>query len=243
MRRMEESMIRNCSLEEISDGRLYSENDMVKADTNNCQGCRSVCCHGMGSTIILDPFDIYRLTIGLEVTFEQLLSDKVELNVVDGIILPNLKMNATKNQCSFLDENKRCMIHGYRPGICRLFPLGRYWESEDSFKYILQKGQCKKDNLSKIKVKKWLDTKDLDAYNKFIIEWHKYVKKIESSVEQINQKAAKEPEFAQTAATQVKTICMYTVKTFFITPYDKETEFYGQFYERLKTAINALGMD
>ena len=27
-------MIRNCSLEEISDGKLYSENDMVKADTN-----------------------------------------------------------------------------------------------------------------------------------------------------------------------------------------------------------------
>lgn len=26
-------MIRNCSLKEISDGRLYRENDMVKADT------------------------------------------------------------------------------------------------------------------------------------------------------------------------------------------------------------------
>ena len=40
-------MIRNCSLEEISDGKLYSENDMVKADTNQCQGCNSVCCHGI----------------------------------------------------------------------------------------------------------------------------------------------------------------------------------------------------
>ena len=44
-------MIRNCSLEEISDGKLYSENDMVKADTNQCQGCNSVCCHGMGDSI------------------------------------------------------------------------------------------------------------------------------------------------------------------------------------------------
>ena len=41
-------MIRNCSLEDISDGKLYTENDMVKADTNNCAGCKSVCCHGMG---------------------------------------------------------------------------------------------------------------------------------------------------------------------------------------------------
>ena len=54
-------MIRNCSLEEISDGKLYSENDMVKTDTNQCQGCNSVCCHGMGDSIVLDPYDICRL--------------------------------------------------------------------------------------------------------------------------------------------------------------------------------------
>ena len=29
-------MIRQESLEEISDGKLYSENDCVKADTGNC---------------------------------------------------------------------------------------------------------------------------------------------------------------------------------------------------------------
>ena len=31
-------MIRQESLEEISDGKLYSENDCVKADTGNCAG-------------------------------------------------------------------------------------------------------------------------------------------------------------------------------------------------------------
>ena len=85
-------MIRNCSLEEISDGKLYSENDMVKADTNQCQGCNSVCCHGMGDSIVLDPYDICRLTRQLQMPFESLVEKHLALNVVDGVILPNQKM-------------------------------------------------------------------------------------------------------------------------------------------------------
>ena len=77
-------MIRNCSLEEISDGKLYSENDMVKADTNQCQGCNSVCCHGMGDSIVLDPYDICRLTRQLQMPFESLVEKHLALNVVDG---------------------------------------------------------------------------------------------------------------------------------------------------------------
>ena len=90
-------MIRNCSLEEISDGKLYSENDMVKADTNQCQGCNSVCCHGMGDSIVLDPYDICRLTRQLQMPFESLVEKHLALNVVDGVILPNLKMAGEMN--------------------------------------------------------------------------------------------------------------------------------------------------
>ena len=79
-------MLRDCTLEDISDGKLYSENDMVKADTNSCNGCKSVCCHGMGKTIVLDPYDTYRLTAQFKCSFEDLLKDRLELNVVDGVI-------------------------------------------------------------------------------------------------------------------------------------------------------------
>ena len=39
-------MLRDIDLNEISDGRLYTANDMVKADCMGCQGCAS-CCQGM----------------------------------------------------------------------------------------------------------------------------------------------------------------------------------------------------
>ena len=152
-------MIRQESLEEISDGKLYSENDCVKADTGNCAGCRQVCCKGMEASIVLDPYDVYRLTQKTGKSFNELINDKIEINIVDGIMLPNMRMDPDTNACGFLLSDNRCAIHDARPGVCRMFPLGRYWEDDTHFKYILQKGQCNKDNLFKIKVKKWIENR------------------------------------------------------------------------------------
>lgn len=124
-------MERNIDLNEISDGRLYGSNDMVKADCGSCEGC-SACCRGMGSSVVLDPFDVYRLTTGLQTTFQSLLSRALELNAVDGIILPNLKMAGEEEVCPFLNEKGRCIIHPLRPGFCRLFPLAVFMRTEAS---------------------------------------------------------------------------------------------------------------
>ena len=145
-------MKRNIDMKEISDGNLYDLNDMVKADCNDCKGC-SACCRGMEQSIILDPLDIYHLTTELGMSFEELLAGAIELNVVDGVILPNLKMKTDTDSCFFLNTDGRCSIHAFRPGICRLFPLGRFYENHD-FKYFLQVHECKNPNKTKVKVKK-----------------------------------------------------------------------------------------
>ena len=152
-------MRREQTLEEISDGKLYDSNDMVKADCHDCEGCCD-CCQGMGDSVILDPFDVHRLSIGLKKPVEQLLQEYLELGVTDGNILPHLRMAGEKEQCVFLNSQGRCSIHAIRPGFCRLFPLGRFYEN-NGFKYILQIHECPKTNRSKIKVKKWIDTPDL----------------------------------------------------------------------------------
>ena len=77
-------MKRYVSLEDISDGHLYTSEDLVKAGCGDCKGC-SDCCKSMADTIILDPLDAFRLTTGLSCTFEALLTDRLELGVVDGI--------------------------------------------------------------------------------------------------------------------------------------------------------------
>ena len=62
-------MKRYVNLEDISDGRLYTANDMVKADCGDCAGC-SACCQSMADTIILDPLDVFRLTSNLNCSFD-----------------------------------------------------------------------------------------------------------------------------------------------------------------------------
>lgn len=94
-------MKRQVTMEEISDGKLYTSNDLVKADCGDCEGCHA-CCTGMGSSIVLDPLDIVRICRGTGAAFETLLAGKIELNVVDGIILPNLKMAGAEDGCGFL---------------------------------------------------------------------------------------------------------------------------------------------
>lgn len=215
-------MKRQVNLSDISDGKLYTINDMVKADCNDCSGCFS-CCQGMGSSIILDPYDIYLLSTHLNLSFEQLLANKIELNIVDGVILPNLKMEGESEQCVFLSDAGRCSIHKFRPGICRLFPLGRYYENR-SFRYFLQVNECKRETRTKVKVKKWLDTPDLKNHETFVNEWHYLLVDVEALLmrEMEDQKR--------------KEITMYLLVQFYQKPYRNEIDFYTQVNERIEEA-------
>lgn len=219
-------MKRNVSLEEISDGRLYGANDMVKADCHGCHGC-SDCCRGMGNSIILDPYDVYRLTTGLGKSLQELLEKEVELNVVDGVILPNLKMGGKEESCAFLNQEGRCSIHAYRPGICRLFPLGRYYEN-GAFRYFLQKGQCAAAH-SKVKVSKWIDTPELGKNTEFVTRWHYMMNDVEELV-----RDNEDDNFR-------KNLNLFILNTFYLKPYSTDLDFYQQFEERCKQYEQVCG--
>lgn len=222
-------MKRQVSLEEISDGRLYGKNDMVRVGCGGCRGCSS-CCRGMGSSAILDPLDMFRLTAQLSLSFEELMRDKIELNVVDGVILPNLKMDEEDEACGFLDAEGRCGIHPYRPGVCRLFPLGRYYEEGEggrSFRYFLQVHECPAPNKTKVKVARWLDVPDLDRYEQFTARWHYFLEDVEARLEWETDEG-------------VKNIDLFILKLFYIRPYDSGRDFYAQFGERIDLARETL---
>lgn len=218
-------MKRDIDIKEISDGKLYTANDMVKTDCHDCIGC-SDCCRGMGSSILLDPMDIWRLTSNLQTDFNSLLDKYVELGMVDGLIVPNLKLAGDGESCSFLTAEGRCGIHTFRPGICRLFPLGRIYE-ENGFKYFLQVHECAKTDKTKIKVKKWLGISDIKAYEKFVWDWHDFVNKCEEALVELEER-------------QQKVLTLYLLKTFYQTTYPADN-FYEEFYKRLNNAKEMFG--
>lgn len=220
-------MKREVDINEISDGKLYDANDLVKADCNDCKGCCD-CCKGMGESITLDPYDVYRLITGLNVSFEILLADKVALDMYDGIILPHLNMNGPEEACAFLNEEGRCSIHAIRPGICRLFPLGRIYENGD-FKYFLQVNECSNKNRTKVKVKKWIDTPELKKNESFINQWHDYVNAVQNKV---NSDMDEE---------MIRKINLFNLQHFYIEPYHAD-DFYTQFETRLAKAKVIIGV-
>lgn len=207
----------------VSDGKLYDWNDLVKAGCHDCSGC-SACCRGMGESVLLDPMDIFRLEKHLGQTFQELMAGPVQLHVEDGLILPNLRMDGEKEQCFFLNGEGRCGIHGFRPGICRLFPLGRNYEG-DRVRYFLLADACPAKNKSKVKVRKWLDTEGLAEYERFLVCWHGLKKELRQRL------------MAQVDQEEAKRLNLSFLQIFYMTPYEGE-DFYGEFYRRVDIFAN-----
>ena len=222
----------NKEILDISDGKLYSANEMAKISCHDCAGCSS-CCRDMGESIWLDPYDMYQLTKNLGKTIEALLEKEIELHVEEGLILPNIKMVGEQEPaCGFLNEEGRCSIHDFRPGFCRLFPLGRNYEG-DKLTYFVLKDACPAPNKSKVKINKWLGLPNLKAYEKFLVEWHALTKMLRAYYEEHMQEEA-----------VIKAINMKFLQIFYLTSYEEE-DFYEVFQMRMnemKNFLNTLGI-
>lgn len=213
-------MKRNVSFNEISDGKKYKSDDLVKVSCNGCKGC-SECCRFTDDTIFLDPYDIYSLSKGLNKSFQDMLGSIIDLTVSDGVITPYLKKDEATHCCCLLTSDGLCSIHDFRPGFCRLFPLGRIYDEDGNFDYFIQVHECPYPGKTKVKVKKWLGIENLSKYEDFIKTWHE----ITGNVSACNDD--------ESSIDLAKAANMKLLNVFFIAPYDTESDFYSQFSGRL----------
>lgn len=220
-------MKREGDLSSLTDGKLYRSSDMARLGCNDCEGC-SACCRGMGNSVVLDPYDVWRLERGLGIPFAQMIGTQVMLSVVDGLILPSLNMENETGACPFLNEEGRCSIHAFRPGICRLFPLGRYYH-DGGFSYVLMTGECKKENRSKVKIEKWLGEPELKSYERFVLQWKEILEQARKQIQEIAQGAAHSEE-TEHVLQQQKEISMSLLQKYYLTPYNEN--FFAEFAGR-----------
>lgn len=218
----------NINLDDISDGRLYAVSDLVKADTGGCLNC-GACCHGVGDLVVLNPFDVNDITKHLNKSFDELLMHHFELHESGKITLPHLKMQGEADACSFLDANARCAVHGHRPDICRLFPLGRVYDQDD-FQYFLQTDVCVKSDLEDITVESWIGVSDYAKNKAFILEWYRLIKALTFRVKFIRD------------SEELAALNTYLLDTFYRLTLKENDDFYTAFYERLPVAKTQLGI-
>ena len=87
--------------------------------------CFNRCCADL--TLALTPYDLLRLKAGLGLTSDEVLETYADILAEDASPFPRLKlkMSAQKGRpCPFVSPSG-CTIYGFRPGACRIYPLGR----------------------------------------------------------------------------------------------------------------------
>ena len=229
-------MIRDKGIEEIYDGYFYGPEDMVPVGCSDCQGC-SACCRNTGDSIILDPYDMFLLSKGTGKTFTEMIEKEIEIRNVDGLILPNLMQHhenegsaqekaLSGDRCPFLSAAERCSIHPYRPGMCRLYPMGRYY-TEGGFRYILQKDECTDREKTSVLLQDWLGIENLARYESYILDWHDFKGQVEESLHILTQKSR-------------ESVTRYILQIFFVHPYEVKLDFYAQYDARMEICRQAL---
>ena len=249
-------MLRNQSIEEIFDGRFYGPDDMVPAGCHDCAGCSACCRNTGDSIILdpWDMYMLARgtgksFTDMIEKEIEIRLVDGLILpNLMQhhdetadssspaDSSCPCAGQPAapadvpgcqdSSDCCPFLTDAGRCGIHPYRPGLCRLYPLGRYY-TEDSFRYILQKDECADREKYPVLLRDWLGIPDLAEYEQYILEWHDFIRRAGAVMPMLTERSR-------------DSVARYILQVFFVKPYDIEKSFYDQFYMRMSVCAGAL---
>lgn len=228
----------------MTEVRTYSANDMARIYCEKCNGCGD-CCHGMTDTIHLDPWDVHQLETHLQQNFMQLLDHAIALHTEDGLILPHL--NFVHDACPFLGEDGRCRIHAFRPGYCRLFPLGRDYDAATRrFRYFIVDAGCDMPGKMKVRISKWLGIPDLPRYEQFVTDWHYFCKDVKRKIAETGDAdyAARINRFLLT----VFYVTSYAVTPSSVTPEatasaapdTRSVDFYSLFYLRLGEARKAI---
>lgn len=226
-------MKREGTLNSLTDGKLYRSSDMARLGCNDCEGC-SACCRSMGNSVVLDPYDTWRLEKGLGLPLTQMIGNQVMLSVVDGLILPSLNMENQTGVCPFLNDAGRCSIHAFRPGICRLFPLGRYYH-DNGFSYVLMTGECQKENRSKVKIEQWLSEPDIKTYEQFVLSWKQILETAREQTGNLSyasDTSGIKKEQEEKFFVRQKQISLELLQRFYFSSYQNDffEEFYGRCY-------------
>ncbi len=134
------------------------------------KGCKECCSM---NDVALYPFDIMQICQRLNITsheFHQRYS-RFWFDSKAKVLRCYLK---TSPVCVFFDEG--CKIYDSRPARCRLFPLGRMFNQDDTIQYYIPKEKCIGfDSKQKHTIQSWLDSCGIKEKDFMIKEWTQFI--------------------------------------------------------------------
>ena len=139
----------------------FKQNELRPEDTFHfeCEMCGK-CCRNRDDPILITGADIYRIAKALGKATMDIVASHTKMYIGGTSHLPVLVLKERMDgSCSFL-RNGRCTVQQNKPAVCALFPLGRYYSSQDKrFHYFVNPVSCqpgRKDGRSWT-LQEWLD--------------------------------------------------------------------------------------
>ena len=136
--------------------------------------CFTQCCYDL--TLMLMPYDIYRLKKALNMTSRAFLDTYTSVHVGPGTGVPvvTMRMEGAYLKCPFLKEGQGCTVYDARPGACRSYPLARIAHRRgetgqvEEYFYIVRESDCRGfRDCRNWTVDEWIAHEGLEDYNEF----------------------------------------------------------------------------
>ncbi|SHJ58061.1 hypothetical protein SAMN02745136_00445 [Anaerocolumna jejuensis DSM 15929] len=151
------------------------------------ESCKGQCCKN-NDTIILNPFDIFRIAKHFNQPISEVIKDNCEYYHGSDSRLPimSIRRRTGDGSCRFLRMGK-CTLHGTcKPISCRIYPLGRYHMpgSDEGYMYFLQQITCGGKETQT--VRDWIDADTIGEIDRMSLAWGKAVLELSTYLRSIN---------------------------------------------------------
>lgn len=198
-----------------------------------CNQCGKCCTTDIVNSILLNPYDVFKLAKGKGVQCEEILNYvKANVCIGDNSGIPIINLQANKDgECPFLEYGK-CSVHANKPSSCSLYPLGRITTDKETL-YFLQDINCGNHNIEQ-KVSDWFNShkKTEEEATAILYEMLKAIEKF-ISLKHI-KKLLKANNFLSNLVEEIYDATFY----YLYVGYDTSEEFLAQFKRNVKTIEN-----
>src|SRR3989338_7899804 len=134
-----------------------------------CKNCGSCCKSTM---IVLYPFDIKNICAHLTLTSTEFHQQYSVFSLDETQLERCLLRN--RPDCPFR-SNRQCQIYPSRPIRCRLYPLGRYFET-DQITYLIAGQDCLGfESGKKQTIAEWLEQQDITKFDQLTKDWNNFL--------------------------------------------------------------------
>lgn len=202
----------------------------------NCTACGSCCKNRVdGSSILLSPHDIHKLSQTLNRTEKEVIQKYTNMHIGSSSGIPMMTLKSIKTvfdlepKCVFLSSGK-CDVHTKKPDVCKLFPLGRVSTPDGDIGYFHQ-GDVECGGLPKEHtLDEWFP--DREESEKAFVEYSKHLRDV------VETTSLKKIIADERVTNNTRDLMVSAYITSMYCDYDSEKDYAEQFSEHNERYLN-----